>query len=499
MRVFDTQRKALWEMGSAEVAFPVKMGPNKRVLKCIKQQHISKVKLVGRRGSGDGLVTLLIQDSSKKDILKKTIRLSKKTASELSFPCELFSDLFYISFEKKPGTVGTVCLDRLILESDESVKRSLGVSRDLVDYRSITSSIMQKRNIAIIVPYQMYGGAEVYIERLIKEGHNKFNISVLFIKNNPMIKTLEGSNVDAIRLGGLAGLKSHLRGSRYDSVIFYNSKQVYEALVSKKKDNSFTSDIVEVYHSKFIWSDAVASMKGRDFVSKIIRVSDSLCKDIVGVDEKDIFTIPVSIDTDKFKREAYLQDLIKANDFKKIIGTVSRVSSEKNLGYVLELAKRIPEFKFVIVGDGPLKDSLERKCKTEGLQNVEFIGHKDNIEHYYATFDGFLLPSNIEGTPISVVEAMAVGMPIFVTPVGEIPFNYSNINGVEFLSKSVCDDAKMISEYDYDKFDDSEMKDYIYYNNDIIKNREKFFSVLSTNTSLARPSADTHVVEGEYI
>lgn len=499
MRIFDTQRKALWEMDSNEVTFPIKMGPNKCVSRRIEHQNISKVKLVGRRGSGDGLVTLIISDSNKKDILKKTIRLSKKSASELSFSCELYSNLFYISLEKRSGTVGTVYLDRLILESDGSAKINSEVPKRLIDYRSITSSIMQKKNIAIIVPYQMYGGAEVYIERLIVDGHNKFNISVLFIRNNPMIKSLEASSVDVIRLGGLAGLKSHLRGNRYDSVIFYNSKQVYESLVSKKKDNSLTSDVLEIYHSTFIWSDAVASINRRDFISKIIRVSDSLCKEVVGVGKEDIFTIPVSVDTDKFKRDAYLPGLIRADGFKKIIGTVSRVSSEKNLRYILELAKVIPEFKFIVVGDGPLKASLERKRRADGIQNVEFIGHKDDVERYYAAFDGFLLPSNIEGTPISIVEAMTVGMPIFVTAVGEIPFNYSHINGVEFLSKSVCDDARMISEYDYEKFDTSDMKRYVHENNDVIKNREKFFSLLSTATSMSRPGADTYVMEGEYI
>lgn len=77
-----------------------------------------------------------------------------------------------------------------------------------------------------------------------------------------------------------------------------------------------------------------------------------------------------------------------------------------------------------IVGDGPLKGDVEQMVKNQGLQkSVSMIGsveHETALE-YIASADAIVLPSSSEGDPRVVNEAMQIGVPLIVTPVGVIP------------------------------------------------------------------------------
>jgi glycosyltransferase involved in cell wall biosynthesis len=55
------------------------------------------------------------------------------------------------------------------------------------------------------------------------------------------------------------------------------------------------------------------------------------------------------------------------------------------------------------------------------LKNVAFIGRRTDVERFYAAFDVFLLTSNMEGLPLTVLEAMASGTPVVASKVGAIP------------------------------------------------------------------------------
>ena len=69
---------------------------------------------------------------------------------------------------------------------------------------------------------------------------------------------------------------------------------------------------------------------------------------------------------------------------------------------------------------------------------------------FYNIFDALLLTSKIEGTPISIIEALMCGLPIFTTPVGQIENNYSNLHGVNMLSGDAGVDAESLRSFDYD-------------------------------------------------
>src|SRR5690606_36240499 len=128
----------------------------------------------------------------------------------------------------------------------------------------------------------------------------------------------------------------------------------------------------------------------------------------------------------------------------KVIGTVARLSPEKNINYLLDIAKNCPEFNFVIFGNGPQEQSLRRKINSEGIKNAFLLGFKKDIFRYYNLLDAFILPSTMEGTPISILEAMASGLVVFASNVGEIPTIIENNKNGFYLSLNLATDCKII-------------------------------------------------------
>jgi glycosyltransferase involved in cell wall biosynthesis len=112
-----------------------------------------------------------------------------------------------------------------------------------------------------------------------------------------------------------------------------------------------------------------------------------------------------------------------------VIGTVAAL-----------LAGDLPA-SMVIVGDGPERGSLEGLAAELGVAGrVRFAGHKVQPAKEYAGFDVFALSSDTEQMPLSVLEAMAAGLPVAATDVGDVRDMLAEANGPYVVQK---DDAAM--------------------------------------------------------
>ena len=107
---------------------------------------------------------------------------------------------------------------------------------------------------------------------------------------------------------------------------------------------------------------------------------------------------------------------------------VSRLDNKKGIEYAIEsvhsLVKEYPESRLLIIGDGDFRKYLENMVTTLELsKNIEFLGSIPNIQvaNYLREADIFLLPSLSEGLPLTLLEAMACGLPIIATPVSIVP------------------------------------------------------------------------------
>jgi len=107
----------------------------------------------------------------------------------------------------------------------------------------------------------------------------------------------------------------------------------------------------------------------------------------------------------------------------KVVGMMARLFPVKNHVMFLHAAalinKTIPETRFVLLGDGPLRGHLEALREELGLgSKVIFFGAQGDVGTYISVFDVAVLTSDTEGCSNSLLEAMALGKPVVATNVG---------------------------------------------------------------------------------
>lgn len=103
-----------------------------------------------------------------------------------------------------------------------------------------------------------------------------------------------------------------------------------------------------------------------------------------------------------------------------VIGHIGRFEKQKNHKYLIdifyELQKKQPNSVLLLVGEGYMKRSIEKKVKRLGLvDKVRFLGVREDIPHLMHAMDLFLFPSLFEGLPVVLVEAQTAGLPCLVS------------------------------------------------------------------------------------
>ncbi len=178
------------------------------------------------------------------------------------------------------------------------------------------------------------------------------------------------------------------------------------------------------------------------FSTKIIVVSNNLKKMLLdkSINENKVKVLRNAVDInlqslDEICR-AELRHKLHFNNDRFLIGYVGRLSKEKGIHYLLEAASkainRNIKLSIAIIGDGPDKQFLIDRSKELKLDPyISFLGFQQEPQQYFKCFDAFVLPSITEGTPMALLEAMALGIPAIASSVGEIPKIIDHkINGI---------------------------------------------------------------------
>ena len=199
---------------------------------------------------------------------------------------------------------------------------------------------------------------------------------------------------------------------------------------------TFHGHLFSDYYSRLKTSAILAAERflGWMIVDKVVAMSERQKQDLIRYKicpEKKITVIPLGLDLGRFVQcsrfRGELRRELGVSAETVLIGTVGRLVHIKGLSYLLEAIQRIAlasdiDFRLLVVGDGLLRRELEGQALKLRIENrVNFLGWRFDLERIYADLDIAVLSSLNEGTPVSLLEAMAAGKPVVATGVGGIP------------------------------------------------------------------------------
>jgi sugar transferase (PEP-CTERM/EpsH1 system associated) len=145
----------------------------------------------------------------------------------------------------------------------------------------------------------------------------------------------------------------------------------------------------------------------------------------VGVERQRITVVRNGVDLTRFgltARDAARREL-GVDDDVVLVGHAGRLVEVKDQAALVQAAAALKaqgeRFRVVIAGEGPLRGALEAQIDRLGVSDcVQLLGHRGDVERFFAALDVYVLCSRSEGMPNTILEAMATGVPVVSTQVG---------------------------------------------------------------------------------
>lgn len=164
---------------------------------------------------------------------------------------------------------------------------------------------------------------------------------------------------------------------------------------------------IERYYSKY--TDVLITINTEDYE----RASRTFSA------KKTVYIPGVGVDLDRFALNNVNRKIIRnrlgIND-KKVVLSVGELNKNKNHRVVIQAIKDLPEYVYVIVGRGVLEKEL-KKLAFENNVDLRLMGYRNDVDDFYKSADLYVLPSKREGLNVSLMEAMASGLPCIASDI----------------------------------------------------------------------------------
>lgn len=179
---------------------------------------------------------------------------------------------------------------------------------------------------------------------------------------------------------------------------------------------------------KFLWNEIARLMIRKSFATHFYACGEKAGRWLFGnkkFDSGEVILIHNAIDTKKFEF-SQTQRLVMRNELalgeSLVIGHIGQFRKQKNHVFVIsvfcELLKFNPQATLLLIGDGELKNEIYRLAEQkEIMDNVIFLGQREDIEILLNSLDAFILPSLFEGFSVVAVEAQCNGVPCFLSDI----------------------------------------------------------------------------------
>jgi glycosyltransferase involved in cell wall biosynthesis len=288
------------------------------------------------------------------------------------------------------------------------------------------------------------GGAEVLLVDLVRKlreaGHQ---VQVAYSTPGPMAARLASMGVPLTRLPRLArvdpfllfGLVKLMRREKPDIVHTHLFKSDLHGRMAARLTG--VPVVLSTSHNNDAWAKRapLGWLYGRTarLADRVIAVSDEVRDYQIKytfLSPEKIITIDNGVDLRRFEGQdeagcAVRTELGIASDA-PLVGVIGRLSPQKDHATFLHAAAQIhaalPAARFLIVGDGPLRNDLIAQARALGLEHVLiFTGLRGDIPAVLSALDVLVASSRWEGLPIILLEGMAAARPIVSTAVGGVP------------------------------------------------------------------------------
>lgn len=313
---------------------------------------------------------------------------------------------------------------------------------------------IKKIKIAIMATVASYGGAEKVV---IDQISALMNLE----RFEPILLVYSRKTVDDKFFSHLSNLKIKKYSivlNRHRLKYFNPISNIFETIRILKKENpkiihshGYRANIIALIVSRILSVLVVTTCHGYIFTDfklnlynridlfvikqfkKVIAVSKSLKEYLIqkGIINDRIVVLKNAVDTsqqcDRIGEtcDRIRQNLsIRENCF--VCGYIGRISPEKGLLYLIngfsKLKKNTDKYYLMVIGDGEERENCELLAG-ELLQQgrIKFLGFQNNVKELLAAMDCIVLPSLTEGTPMVLLEAMSMEVPIIATRVGGVP------------------------------------------------------------------------------
>lgn len=331
-----------------------------------------------------------------------------------------------------------------LMAQRQAVKQVIDTDTAFINISNIISFLpapSDKPNVLITIPWMTFGGAETLIYNYCREIKDDINIT--------FVTGLQSEHEWEYKFKEITPNVYHLANLFDDENLYieFLANYIHTRNISLLHiiHNGFTFKMLSELKKRFpklrvsvtMFNDRVEyfeqSIEHQEYIDSYVSDNEKVAKNYrqrIGP-ESHVTVIPNGINCyDEFSPKLYDRAKERTNlgieEGDIAVLFVGRLSVEKNPNIIIQVAEKLltrdkhSNLKFFLIGDGPMREEIETMIQKVDDTRINYLGYQSEIARFLSAADIFILPSSIEGFPLSILEAMAMRVAVVASDVGAV-------------------------------------------------------------------------------